>query len=66
MQRYTIESLYSGFCSGEGPIHLHETMYKNKPQLLGIERKYSSISRKESTERKVRSNNVYFGHMLNN
>lgn len=35
------------FCSGEGPIYLHETMkYKNKHQLLGIKRKYSSISRK--------------------
>lgn len=28
------------FCAG-GPINLHETMkYKNKPQLLGIERTY--------------------------
>lgn len=52
------------FCTG-GPINLHEIMkYKNKPQLLGIERKYSSISRKkEYTEMMVRSN---FGHMGSN
>lgn len=60
----TTEFNISIFCTG-GPINLHETMkYKNKPQLLGIERKYSSISRKKGyTEMTVKSN---FGHMESN
>lgn len=54
--------------SGEGNINLHETMkYKNKHQLLGIEKKNIQAFLENNVQKgTVRLNNGYFGHILNN